>query len=66
MSRAALEDRICWLKREISELEAMQTNCLTCDRKRYNTSTCVLHGEIPSQFMARTDCPDWELQLVPF
>lgn len=66
MSRAALEDRICYLKRELKELEETETNCLSCDRRRHNTNHCVLHGEIPSEYTVRTDCPDWELQLVPF
>lgn len=66
MSRAALEDRICFLKRELADLEATVTNCLSCDRRRHDTNICMMHGQVPEQFMSRTDCPDWELQLVPF
>jgi hypothetical protein len=66
MSRASLEDRICYCRRELADLEAMQTNCSTCERKKYNSSECMKHGYIPAEFAVRTDCPDWEFNLLPF
>lgn len=66
MSREKLDDRMSWLKRELSELEAMPTNCLTCSNKKYQSNDCAKHGQIPMDCLVRTDCPDWELELIPF
>jgi len=66
MSREKLDDRISWLKRELADLEATPTNCLTCANKKYSANECVKHGDIPLDCLVRTDCPDWELELIPF
>lgn len=66
MSRASLEERICYCKRELAELEATQTNCLSCDNKKYKSNECMKHGIIPIEFQGHTDCPDWEFSSIPF
>ena len=66
MSRATLEDKICYCKRELASLEATITNCHSCDRKRYNLNECMKHGHVPVQFLESTDCPDWEFNSIPF
>ena len=66
MSRAPLEDRILWCKRELAELEATKTDCYSCDNKKYGRNECMKHGVIPFEFMSRTDCPDWAFQSIPF
>jgi hypothetical protein len=66
MSRAALEDRICYCKRELAELEQTKTDCFSCDRRKYGKNECMKYGAIPSEFMSRTDCPDWEYNSIPF
>ena len=66
MSRQSLEDRILWCKRELVQLEQMQTNCHTCERKKYKRNECMKHGEVPFQFLENTDCPDWEFNSIPF
>lgn len=66
MSRASLEDRILWCKRELSALEATKTDCHSCDHKKYGRNECMKHGVIPFEFMANTECKDWEFQSIPF
>jgi hypothetical protein len=66
MSRASLEDRICYCRRELADLEATKTNCHSCDRKRYNLNECMKHGPVPVEFLENTDCPDWEFNSIPF
>ena len=66
MSRKQLEDRLLWCKRELAELEAMATNCNSCENKKYGQNECMKHGPVPAEFVVRTDCPDWEFQSIPF
>jgi hypothetical protein len=66
MSRAALDDRISYCRRELAELEKTQTNCFSCDRKKYEINECMKYGPVAVEFLARTDCPDWEFQSIPF
>lgn len=66
MSRASLEDRISYCKRELASLEAITTTCHHCERKRYQENVCHKFGPVPVEFMNRTDCPDWEFNSIPF
>lgn len=66
MSRASLEDRILWCKRELVQLENMVTNCSSCDNKKYNRNECIKYGPVPFEFTQRTDCPDWTFESIPF
>lgn len=66
MSRKQLEDEILYQRRYLNELENTVTNCLSCGRMKYDKSACMKHGPVPGDFQARTDCPDWEFEAIPF
>ena len=66
MSRQQLEDEIHYQRRYLKSLEETKTDCHHCAKLRYKTTECMKHGAVPVEFMARSDCPDWEYQTVPF
>lgn len=67
MSRLQLEDRINYCKRELQWLLSVQTNCQNCDHLKYQSAHCMKFKQnIPPDFMANNDCPEWSFNDVPF
>ena len=65
MNRNDLIDRINYCRRELDVLQAMKTDCTTCDIFRSTTSTCGRFGEVPADFIEQ-GCDGWIYNEPPF
>jgi len=67
MSRAQLEDRINFCKRELDYLMALKPSCNNCENIRYKTAFCnKFQQEVPAEYLHGNDCPEWSFDDVPF
>lgn len=49
------------------KLRSVSPNCNHCDWKAWSKPYCNKHrADIPANFIASTDCPDWIFDDVPF
>ena len=66
MSRAQLEDRINYCRRELKWLESLKPTCHNCEHKKYQANECHKFGPVPDDFINSEECPDWSFFDVPF
>ncbi len=65
LTRAGLEDRICYCQRELQSLQRIQGDmgCRTC--WSFDGTVCKTYGPVPVEFIPK-GCDDWEFNDCPF
>lgn len=65
LTRAGIEDRICYCRRELQALERVRADmgCRTC--WNFDGRECKTYGQVPADFIPK-GCDDWEFNDVPF